>query len=161
MEGGAAKRIRSRGGASDQVMMHRILASRHFISSLLAMATGVCLFYTRPFPESAFVFQLISWHAPLALASFRWIYNLSLFTTPYLLYLAALSGLYVATLKYRQRVVPGRLPPYPDPRIRKELFLVVGEVHEPREPIASPNPRWLMIPERGLFTGISIFGAVG
>jgi hypothetical protein len=125
------------------------------------MATGVCLFYTLPFPESAFVFQLISWRAPLALASFRWIYNLSLFTTPYLLYLAALSGLYVATLKYRQRVVPGRLPPYPDPRIRKELFLVVGEVHQPREPIASPNPRWLTIPERGLFTGISIFGAVG
>src|SRR5215471_7809560 len=161
MEGGQTEGIRSRGGASGRVMMQRILASRHFISSLLAMGTGVFLFYMRPFPESALVFQLISLHAPLAYASFRWIYHLCLFTTPYLLYLAALSGLYVATLKYRQRVVPGCLPPYPDPRTRKELFLVVGEVHDPREPIASPNPRWLTIPERGLFTGISIFGAVG
>jgi hypothetical protein len=82
-------------------MMQRVLASRHFLASLLAMGTGVFLSYTHPFPERAFFLQLISLRAPNALASFRWLYNLCLFTTPYFFYLAAFSGFYVATLKYR------------------------------------------------------------
>src|SRR5581483_9743438 len=44
---------------------------------------------------------------------------------------------------------------------RNELFLVLGEVHDPRKPVPSPNPYWLTITERGLFTGIAIFGAIG
>src|SRR5258707_74599 len=44
---------------------------------------------------------------------------------------------------------------------RAELSLVLGEVHHPRKQIPSENPRWLTIPERGLFTGIAIVGAVG
>ena len=32
-------------------MMRRILASRHFVAAVLAMTTGMVLFYTRPFPE--------------------------------------------------------------------------------------------------------------
>ena len=142
-------------------MMQRVLASRHFLASLLAMGTGAFLLYARPFPEESFFLHLISLRAPNAFVSFRWLYNLCLFTTPYFLYLAAFSGLYVATLKYRQRVSPGRLPPYPDPAKRDELFLVVGEVHHPRKPGPSQTPRWLTIPERGLFTGTVILGAVG
>jgi hypothetical protein len=38
---------------------------------------------------------------------------------------------------------------------------VVGEVHHPRKQVPSETPRWLVIPERGLFTGIAIVGAVG
>ena len=142
-------------------MMQRVLASRHFLASLLAMGTGVFLFYAHPFPEESFFLHLISLRAPNAFLSFRWLYNVCLFTTPYFLYLATFSGLYVATLKYRQRVSPGHLPPYPDPKKRDELFLVVGEVHDPRKPGPSQTPHWLTIPERGLFTGTVILGAVG
>src|SRR6266404_3329467 len=142
-------------------MMQRILASRHFLASLLAMRTGVCLFYARPFPEESFFFHLIALRAPHAFDSFRWLYGVSLFATPYLLYLATFSGLYVATLKYRQRISPGRLPLYPDPKMRDDLFLVVGEVHDARKPGPSQTPHWLTIPERGLFTGTVILGAVG
>ena len=39
--------------------------------------------------------------------------------------------------------------------------IVVGETHHPVEAREVPNPDWLVIPERGLFTGIAIFGAVG
>jgi hypothetical protein len=39
--------------------------------------------------------------------------------------------------------------------------LVLGEVHNPRLPIPAEKPRWLIIPERGLFTGTIIIGAVG
>ena len=39
--------------------------------------------------------------------------------------------------------------------------IVVGEVHHPVRAIESPTPEWLIIPERGLYTGVAIFGAVG
>ena len=38
---------------------------------------------------------------------------------------------------------------------------MVGEVHHPIEPREAGRPKWLVIPERGLYTGVSIFGAVG
>ncbi len=28
-------------------------------------------------------------------------------------------------------------------------------------PVPVENPRWLTIPERGLYTGIAVFGAIG
>ena len=39
--------------------------------------------------------------------------------------------------------------------------IVVGEVHHPVKAVEIPNPEWLVIPERGLYTGVAIFGAVG
>ena len=39
--------------------------------------------------------------------------------------------------------------------------LVIGEVHHPTKAQEIIRPEWLTIPERGLYTGIAIFGAVG
>ena len=39
--------------------------------------------------------------------------------------------------------------------------LVVGEVHHPVRAIESPAPEGLTIPQRGLYTGVAIVGAVG
>ena len=39
--------------------------------------------------------------------------------------------------------------------------IVVGETHHPVEAREISNPDWLVIPERGLYTGVAIFGAVG
>jgi hypothetical protein len=142
-------------------MTRRILASRHFVAALLAMVTGMVLFYTRPFPEEHLFLKLISKHRPLAFQSFLWLYRASLFTTPYMMYIGTLSALYVGTLKFRHRVVAGQLPRYPDPSRREDLFVVLGEVHDRRRPGPSETPGWLVIPERGLFTGIAILGAVG
>src|SRR5437773_3517487 len=142
-------------------MTRGILASRHFVSALLAMVTGMLLFYTRPFPEEHLFLKLIAKHRPLAFQSFRWLYRASLFTTPYMMYIGTLSALYVGTLKFRPRVVAGQLPRYPDPRRREDLFVVRGEVHDQRRPGPSETPDWLVIPERGLSTGIAILGAVG
>ena len=55
----------------------------------------------------------------------------------------------------------GRLPPWPTTPADDSPSLVVGEVHHPIEPREALRPEWLVIPERGLYTGISIFGAVG
>jgi hypothetical protein len=142
-------------------MIRRILYSRSFVAALLAMATGALLFYRNPFPAEHIFLQVISVRAPQAFLSFKVLYAACLFTTPYLLYSGVLSGLYIFTLKVRHRISAGRLPTYPEPTERTDLFLVVGEVHNERQPGPSETPRWLTIPERGLFTGVSIFGAIG
>jgi len=142
-------------------MLRRALDSRGFVAALLAMVTGFVLFYRLPFPEHQLFLQVIASRAPHVLASFEWLYWVSLFSTPYIIYAAFLSALYVFTLKLGRRVTAGQLPPYPDPRKRDDLFVVIGEVHEPRRPGPSRTPSWLIVPERGLFTGIAVFGAVG
>jgi hypothetical protein len=142
-------------------MFRKFLDSRGFVAALLAMATGLFLFYGVPFPEEQVFLQVVALRAPHVLASFKWLYWVSLFSTPYITYATILSVLYVFTLKLGRRVAAGRLPPYPDPRKRNDLFLVIGEVHDPRKPRPSRTPFWLIVPERGLFTGIAVFGAVG
>ncbi|PYV40730.1 MAG: hypothetical protein DMG06_19385 [Acidobacteria bacterium] len=54
-----------------------------------------------------------------------------------------------------------RWPPYPTPRKREDLFLIIGEIHNPAKPVPAENPCRLVIPERGLFTGVAIFGRRG
>ena len=56
----------------------------------------------------------------------------------------------------------GMLPTWPlSPHKDDSPAIVVGEVHHPVKAIESRSPKWLTIPERGLYTGVAIFGAVG
>ncbi len=142
-------------------MLKRALESRAFIAAILAMITGTILVCTHPFPDSQIFLRLIARRAPYAFWSFRCSYYGLLFTTPFLVWSTVLSGLYIFTLKGRQPARPGALPPYPEPRGRADLFLVIGEIHDPRKQVPAETPRWLTIPERGLFTGIAIIGAIG
>jgi hypothetical protein len=142
-------------------VIRRILDSRSFVAGLLAMATGLVLFYRAPFPEQQVFLQVIAIRAPHALLSFKYLYCTCLFSTPYIVYAGVFSMVYTFTLKLGRRVVPGRLPAYPEPRERDQLFLVLGEVHNRRKPGPSKTPGWLTVPERGLFTGIAVVGAVG
>jgi hypothetical protein len=87
--------------------------------------------------------------------------TLFLYTTPYIAYCVLLSGVYIFALKATRTIRASKLPIYPDPAPRTELSLVVGELHHPRTQMPSETPHWLLIPERGLFTGIAIVGAVG
>jgi TraM recognition site of TraD and TraG len=142
-------------------MIQRLLESRNLVAYLLATATGLVLYLKVPFPEQNFFLELMFlWARPVFLG-LKYSYIVSLYTTPYIAYSILLSGIYIFALKVPETVRPGRLPPYPDPRLREDLFLVVGEIHNARTPGPSPSPHWLIIPERGLFTGIAIFGAIG
>ena len=55
----------------------------------------------------------------------------------------------------------GLLPPWPQKSHDDTPSLVIGEVHHPVEPRQIGTPSWLAIPEKGLYTGVAIFGAVG
>src|SRR6266536_4135905 len=142
-------------------MIQRALASKGIVAYVLACATGITLYFRWPFPEDDLMLRLIELRAPAIYLFFKYSYTLFLFTTPYIMYSLVLSGLYVFALRPTRKIKPMPLPPYPDPPSRDELFLVLGEVHDPRKPVPSANPYWLTIPERGLFTGIAIFGAIG
>ena len=121
----------------------------------------MALYFHIPFPEENPFLQLMAIRAPLVFQGVKRSYNLFLFSTPYIVYSILLSGLYIFALKAQRKITAGRLPHYPDPRERQDVFLVVGEIHNPRKPVPSETPRWLVIPQRGLFTGIAIVGAVG
>ena len=54
-----------------------------------------------------------------------------------------------------------RLPAWPLSPMADGPAIVVGEVHHPVKAIEIQSPEWLTIPERGLYTGVAIFGAVG
>jgi hypothetical protein len=142
-------------------MIQRILHSRHFLACLLSAATGMALYFRAPFPEDNIFLRVMAIRSASAFLFFKYSYTLFLYTTPYIAYSILLSGVYIFALKAGRKIRAGKLPLYPNPRKRAELSLVVGEVHHPRKQRPSETPRWLVIPERGLFTGIAIVGAVG
>jgi TraM recognition site of TraD and TraG len=139
----------------------RLLRSKDFVATLLAFATGLSLYCRYPFPAGDLVLRLIAIREPVIYQGFAYVYDLFLFTTPYILYSLVLSGLYVFALRPKKAMRPMTLPPYQEARSRGSLCLVLGEVHDPRKPVPAEQPYWLSIPDRGLFTGIAIFGAVG
>jgi TraM recognition site of TraD and TraG len=142
-------------------MIQRILHSRHFLACLTSAATGMAFYFRAPFPEDNIFLRVMAIRSASAFLFFKYSYTLFLYTTPYIVYSILLSGIYIFALKAGRKIRAGKLPLYPDPRKRTELSLVVGEVHHPRKQMPSETPRWLVIPERGLFTGIAILGAVG
>jgi hypothetical protein len=111
-------------------------------------------------PIAGVVLQVMAIHSVSAFLFFKYSYTPFLYTTPYIAYSILLSGIYIFALKAGSKIRAGRLPLYSDPLKRSELSLVVGEVHHPRRQIPSETPRWLVSPERGLFTGIALVGEV-
>jgi hypothetical protein len=141
--------------------MRVIVENRTFISFLLACACGLTLFYGMPSPQNDVVLKMIAVERPGIFTGIQWLYTGMLFTTPYFLSSVLLSFGYVFLLRCRKKRSPSKLPPYPAIGERGQLSVVIGELHHPRKRIPAEEPKWLMIPSRGLFTGIAIFGAIG
>ena len=55
----------------------------------------------------------------------------------------------------------GKLPSWPLSVDDKGPALVIGERHHPTELREHPHPTWCVMPEKGLYTGLAIFGAIG
>jgi len=142
-------------------MMQRILNSKNLVAFVLAAATGMTLYFRVPFPEDNIFLRVMALRSPSAFEVLKYSYTLFLFSTPYIGCAVVLSGLYIFALKAKHRIRAGKLPVFPDPRKRDDLFLVLGEVHNPRKQLPAESPQWLVIPERGLFTGVAILGAIG
>jgi hypothetical protein len=127
----------------------------------LSAACGIVLNTLFPMDVTNPLLRLTALERPLIFRLITSSYTLFLYTTPFLFLSIFFSMLYVHLYSSASELAAGRLPPYPDPGTRGSLSLVLGEVH--RQLVAKPgsSPRWLSIPERGLYTGIASFGSIG
>ena len=141
---------------------------RRFIPHILLFFGGlgyaVWSFVRRPFPRLGEnpLLDLMDYHTP---NFYGWVmlwYYVSPFVTVMLAGLILLSVWKVWFGGRRRDFAPfATLPPWPLDSKQKAPAIVIGEVHHPVEAREIFNPSWLTIPERGLYTGVAIFGAVG
>ena len=142
-------------------MLRALVYARRIVALAVAGAVGIWGLSVYPFaPDNAFL-GLIDVRAPRVFALLRYGYATLWFSTPFLA--ASLMVSLVAIVVYRR--VPSAqftaLPPYPEPESRPAPTLVLGETHFEATPGRAPAPQWLTIPQRGLYTGIMVLGAVG
>ena len=141
--------------------MRRLVENRSVTSAALGLGAGVMSVHRLPFPDENALLQLVLFQKPYLFYGIKYAYLGMLFSTPYILFSVLLSLTYIFVVRQRPRRALAKLPPYPEPAERNRLFVVVGEVHHPKRPEPAERPYWLTIPERGLYTGIIIFGAIG
>jgi hypothetical protein len=142
--------------------LSRPLVEYRVVLSLgLSAACGVVLDSLYPSQDRNPFLQLLALERPAIFHGLVWSYSLFLYTTPFLVLSILFSLAYIHFYEPKPDQIAGQLPAYPDPRHRQELFLIAGEVHRQLKPEPSPAPRWLSIPERGLYTGICVVGAIG
>ena len=138
-----------------------IVELRLLISGLSAFGCGMMALRHLPFPSgNVFLVYIGQQHANI-LSGLQVTYFVFLFTTPFVMASALGAFAYVHLYQPKGELSKGKLPTYPDITARKELSLVLGEVHHRLEPLPSDTPSWLTIPERGLYTGIAVFGSIG
>lgn len=140
----------------------RVLVAYRLVLSLgAAAASSFVLHSVWPWEGDGSLMRLFAAERPGIYALVSHAYDVFLFTTPFLLSSMLFSLLYIHVFRRETEQVIGVLRPYPDPRTRRVLGLVVGEVHQQLSPAPSPNPYWLEIPENGLYTGIAVIGSIG
>ena len=114
------------------------------------------------FPEADPVAVLVRYHTPNVYTGVvAWYYlapGVAVFLTGQ--FLISTSRIWFARMGVSLGL-RSRLPAWPLSPTSDGPAIVIGEVHHPVRAIESPTPEWLTIPERGLYTGVAIFGAVG
>src|SRR5215831_7145326 len=122
---------------------------------------GYALLKRFPFPAADNMLQLIALEKPWLYDAAYWSYTAMLFSTPLIAFSSIFALLYIFAVKTQKPLVRNPLPAYPHCGSREQLFVVVGEVHHATRLGPVEHPHWLAIPDRGLFTGIAVFGAIG
>lgn len=105
--------------------MQRILKSKNLVAFVLAAATGMTLYFRVPFPEGNTFLLIMALRSSYAFEVLKYSYTLFLFSTPYIGYSVALSGLYIFALKAKQRRRNERSATsrcYPTTSIRSAMF---------------------------------------
>ena len=144
-----------------QGLVRTILAYRLALSIGMAAAASIMLHAIWPWPDANPLLRFFSMERPGIYLGVAHAYDVFLFMTPFLVCSVFFSLVYVHVYRRETETPLGSLPVYEDPAARRELAFVVGEVHRHLRPEPSPTPRWLEIPERGLYTGIAVVGSIG
>jgi hypothetical protein len=139
--------------------MRRLLEFRSEASLIGGVIVGSLLAYLLPFPAENWVLQLVLANKAAMFFFFAVVYHSLLFSTPILVIMALLSFAYIHLPTATKGT--SRIQLAPMPVSNGELQVVVGELHHERVPEPVEFPKWLVLPERGLFTGVAVIGAIG
>lgn len=142
-------------------MLRTLLHGRAVLALLAAAVVGTWGLHAFPMPADNPFLSLIAVRKPQVFSVLSYGYATMWFTTPYLLASMVTSIVTIVVFRTMPSVAYRPLPAYLEPEERPAPTLVLGEAHEPKSPGRSPEPTWLTIPQRGLYTGIMILGAVG
>ena len=145
---------------ADQVQ-HRVTEYRAVLSLGVSAIGGTLGLHTYPFPGDHAVLALVHLERPLLYAGFTYTYAALWFSSTFFLASIGLSCVHIFVGRHARAAAVGPLPPYPTPEQRDDLFVVLGERHHRTAPTGAERPTWLAIPERGLYTGILVVGAIG
>jgi hypothetical protein len=142
-------------------MVHAMLGARGLIAMLIALATGTWGLHAYPVQTDNVFLALIALKKPVVFHVLTYGYATLWFTTAFLAASLVTSVFAIVAFRYPGTARRRPLPPYPEPESRPTPTLVLGERHLARALGPAPDPTWLTIPQRGLYTGVMILGAVG
>jgi hypothetical protein len=134
------------------------LSGRNEISLVGSLFLGGFLLFAFPFPANHWLLSELLVVKPWLFYGAAGLYHVLLFSTPYIALSLILTAVYIFGPTPAKRAAQTTMPPLPD---GKDFSLVIGEVHDNHSAEPVDNPHWLTIPERGLYTGIAVFGAIG
>lgn len=142
-------------------MLRALLDARAVLG--LAAAAGVGIWGLSAYPVNAndAFLALIEARKPSVFAVLTYGYATLWFTTPFILISLCTSLIAITVYRRTPTLREHPLPPYPASEARPTPMLVIGEAHHLTTPGRAPAPTWLTIPQRGLYTGVMVFGAVG
>ena len=145
---------------ADRLLSWRVIAA--FLLALGVLAWSVA---RRPFPAPGDVpiLDLIAFEDPGFYTLIRIWHRImpSVMTFMGVMVLTSSHRLWFGSRTRDGRFGRGTLPRWPTSPDDDSPALVVGEVHHPTKVREIRRPAWLTLPERGLYTGVAIFGAVG
>src|SRR6266852_5268246 len=142
-------------------MLRSLLDARPLVALIVAAGVGIWGLSAYPFPVDNVFLEMIALRNPPVFHVLAYTYATAWFTTPFLAMSLVTSLLVIVTSRHLPVPRAHPLPPYPVPESRSTPALVLGEAHFPNTPGRAPDPPWLTIPQRGLYTGVMIVGAVG
>lgn len=139
-------------------MLHRPYA----LTMLLTSASFALLqtMYPFPGPSDNPLLMIIVGVKPMVYATMKLAWAFVLFMLPGYVWFAVARKL-SRTGRAKVAVGPGVLPPYPNPATRRELFVIIGELHHQDNMTPSATPQWCEIPDAGLSHGVLVLGAIG
>ena len=142
-------------------MIRALVDMRILTAMVLAAVVGLWGVTAYPPAIDNVFLQLIALREPTLFRALLHGYAALWFSTAFLAVSLVLSVLTIVA--YRRAPTPRArtLPRYPKPETRPSPTRVLGETHFHTAPGRAPDPTWLSSPQRGLYTGVMILGAVG
>ena len=135
--------------------------SRLLIALTAAAIVGTSGLHAFPINADEPFVAAISQQRPDVMALIGYGYAILWFSTPFHVVSLLLSVCAIVLYRKQPQLRFRPLPPYPRPAARPTPSIVLGESHHPTTAGRAAEPQWLTIPQRGLYTGIMIVGAIG